>query len=218
MKLRCFRGQAARKKMSLRLCGINHVRLFMTTSAFIRNYIQVIQAAQHCLDNDLYMPALILIYTLIDSIAWAAASDKEQQVRTRFEVWLNKYVLPQGQVPCTATELYAARCSVLHTLTSTAKLTAGGAVRQIAYSWGPANQKALEKAIELIERQDVVGVHINDLFDAVKGGIAKTVELAEFDPELKVRLESAASLHFTEMKKETLECLLQEPQRARICT
>lgn len=188
----------------------------MTTPSFIRNYEQVIQAAQHSLENDLHMPALILIYTLIDSIAWASSSDKEQQVRTRFESWLNQYVLSQRKVSCTATELYAARCGVLHTLTSTAKLTAGGSIRQVAYSWGSANPKALEKAIELIERKDVVGVHINDLLDAVKAGIEQTVKSADSDPELKVRLESAASLHFTEMKKETLECLLQEPQPTRI--
>jgi cytosine/adenosine deaminase-related metal-dependent hydrolase len=183
----------------------------MTTPAFVRNYNQVIQVAQYSLNNDLHMPALILIYTLIDSIAWAAAPDKEQQVRVRFEEWLNKYVLLQGKLLCTATELYAARCGVLHTLTSSAKLTIKGGVRQITYSWGAANPKAIDRAIELIERKDIVGIHINDLLEAVTEGIAQTVESAESDLDLKARLEAAASLHFTEMKKETLECLMREP-------
>lgn len=52
---------------------------------FLRNYVQVIQRAQNCLDQKLLIPSLILIYTLMDPFAWAS-SDKTPGVRKHFEV------------------------------------------------------------------------------------------------------------------------------------
>lgn len=87
------------------------------TVAFEKNLAQMVIGARACLDRDLPMPALVLIYSLIDSFAWAV-DPKEANTRTRFENWLTKYVYPASPLPCTPTELYAARCAVLHTLTS----------------------------------------------------------------------------------------------------
>jgi cytosine/adenosine deaminase-related metal-dependent hydrolase len=176
----------------------------MPTLAFYQNYVQVVLAAEQCLAQDMQMPTLILIYSLIDSFAWATAEDKNGEVRARFEDWLNSYVLPSTSLACTATELYAARCGLLHTLTSKAKLNASGKVRQIAYSWGTADPQALEKSLELIGRPDIVAVHTNNLLDAVKEGMARTVESGERNQALMKRLEDAAALHLIRIEADTL--------------
>lgn len=181
----------------------------MPTKAFYKNYVQIINATQICLDQDLHMPALILIFTLIDSFAWAASDKAEKNCRTRFEAWLSKWVYPHGPLPCTPTELYAARCGVLHTLTSKADLHAMSTVRQIAYAWGPAKASTLQKSIEVISRPELVGVHMNELLDAIKEGIARTVAAAETDQSLLNRLEKAAALHFSELPTKTLEQLME---------
>lgn len=181
----------------------------MPTPAFFKNYVQIIKAVHLCLERDLHMPALILLFTLIDSFAWAASNKSRQKNREQFEAWVQDRVISNGQLSCTATELYAARCGVLHTLTSKAELNSVKGVREVVYSWGSAKLDSFHKAIEVINRDDIVGLHINELLEAVKEGMVKTFEAAENDPELRCRLQDAASLHFSEMPVSSVDKLMQ---------
>jgi hypothetical protein len=108
----------------------------MPTPHFFQNYIQVVAAAQICLEKELQMPALILIYTLMDTFAWTVYGAEDKQVRKRFEIWTQEWVFGHVELGCTPTELYAARCAVLHTMTSDASLTDSDEARRIAYVWG----------------------------------------------------------------------------------
>lgn len=180
----------------------------MPTPAFLRNYAQILKAARQCLEQDLHMPALILVFTLIDSFAWAASEKADRNVRDRFEKWLLERIYPDNSLPCTPTELYAARCGILHTLTSQADLNLRQGVRQVVYAWGPAKLVNLQKSIEVLNRADLVGLHINELLDAIKEGMAKTFEAAEVDAALSARLQEAASLHLTEMPSNSLDKLM----------
>jgi hypothetical protein len=180
----------------------------MTAAHFRENFIQVIKATRLCLEQDLQMPALILLYSLMDTFAWAVAGTKETNTRTRFEAWVNRWVIQYTPLPCTATELYAARCGVLHSLTSLADLNKAGKVRHIAYAWGPAPLNVLEKSIEAIGRTDIVGIHIDQLLEAVASGMDRTLAAAEHDVELHTNLENAGNLHFKQMKTETLNKLI----------
>jgi len=180
----------------------------MTSPAFNKNYEQIIRAAKICLDQDLHMPGLILVFTLIDSFAWAASDKADRANRQHFENWLGAWVYPYNQMQCTSTELYAARCAVLHTLTSEATLNVKKGVRQVVYTWGPAKLSILQGTVEAINRPEFVGVHINDLLDAVEAGIVRTIKAADADQNLSDRLTHAASLHYTEMPKDTLENLI----------
>ena len=181
----------------------------MPTLAFYKNYVQIIKAAQLCLEKDLHMPALILVFTLIDSFAWAVSAKAKRKNKEYFEAWVNDWITPTGNLTCTATELYAARCGVLHTLTSKAELNTVKSVRQVVYCWGPATIDTLQKSLEVIDRTDVVGLHINDLLEAVKSGMADTFYAAETDPALQLRLEEAAALHFSELPVNSLEKLME---------
>jgi len=181
-----------------------------STERFEKNLAQMVIAARMCLDRDLPMPALVLIYSLIDSFAWAV-DPNEPNTRTRFENWLAKYVYPTTPLPCTPIELYAARCAVLHTLTSKAHLHVKGKLREIAYAWGPAKLATLSEATSLARISDrFVGLHINELLDAVTKGVHETFAIAEIDPVLAASLERSAPLHFDEMKTATLEGLLAQ--------
>jgi hypothetical protein len=170
--------------------------------------MQVIKAAEICLNQDLHMPALILIFTLIDSFAWASSEKLPKQSRKQFEAWVSTWVYPHSPLPCTPTELYAARCGVLHTLTSKADLNVGTEVRQVVYAWGPAEESELKRSIEVLGRPDLVGIHMNALLDAVKEGVARTIEASQEDKNLLFRLEQAASLHFAELPTKSLEQLM----------
>ena len=158
----------------------------------MRNYAQVIQGTQLCIDQKLQMPSLILIYTLIDTLAWAS-SDKKGSVRTRFEGWVTTWL--GSRVLCTPTELYAARCGILHTLTSKADLTVREQVREVAYAWGTAKSEDLQTTIDHLEMENVVAVHIGVLFQAVREAMADMLEKAETDTALASNLNEAAASH-----------------------
>ena len=179
-----------------------------SVEAFERNLAQVVIGAKLCLDRDLHMPALVLIYSLIDSFAWAASEASEKNTRDRFENWLSRFVYPHSPLPCTPAELYAARCGVLHTFTGRADLHVRGKLRQVVYAWGPARLSTLQESVEITKRADIVGLHINELLDAVANGIEATFKSAGEDARLSANLDRAAQMHYAEIPKETLERLL----------
>lgn len=159
---------------------------------------------QICLEKKLQMPALILIYTLMDTFAWAVYGADERSSRKRFEAWTRKWVLSRTDLGCTASDLYAARCAVLHTMTSEASLTESGEARRIAYAWGTATADSLQSAVSILGHKDLVCLHIEKLFSAVREGMANVIEEADTDSQLRKRLEEAASKHFASMEDETV--------------
>jgi hypothetical protein len=123
----------------------------MSEQNLFRSYLQIITAIDYCISEKLIMPALVLIYSAIDSISWVASDEENQQVGRRFQVWVDTWMLQKYPLPCTALELYAARCGILHTLTPESDLSKKKNVRRISYAWGTAQQKDLEESIKRIE-------------------------------------------------------------------
>lgn len=181
----------------------------MPTEPFFQNYVQVVAGVRLCLEKKLLMPALILIYTLMDSFAWATSDKKSNDIRVTFESWTEKWVLNQKTLPCTATDLYAARCAVLHTLTSEAKLTKSGKACKVTYAWGNADSAQLQATISALGSRNVVAIHVNDLFDAVCEAMAAVMDECSKDTILEKRLQEAAKLHFVSMDKGTVAQFLK---------
>jgi hypothetical protein len=67
----------------------------------------------------------------------------------------------------------------------------------------------LQNSVNAINRPEFVAVHINELLEAVKEGIARTIAATDADPNLAERLTQAASLHFSAMPRQTLENLME---------
>jgi hypothetical protein len=51
------------------------------------SYYQLIQAADECVNKNMVLPALVLIYTAIDSVSWIASEDQNELVGIRFKKW-----------------------------------------------------------------------------------------------------------------------------------
>jgi hypothetical protein len=163
---------------------------------FHQNCTQVLSTAHLCLERRLQMPALILIYTLIDTFAWVVSDRNEKSTRKRFENWVGNWMLAHRPLPCSATELYAARCAVLHTLSSQTALTQSGEARQVAHAWGAADVAQLQASINARGRTDVVALSIEELFDAVTDAMERVMKASQTDRMLYDRLELAAATNF----------------------
>ncbi|SHJ79493.1 hypothetical protein SAMN02745165_03205 [Malonomonas rubra DSM 5091] len=180
----------------------------MANKAFYQNFIQAVTAIDWCIANRLQMPALMLIYSGIDSFSWAASMDKSNNGRTRFISWVEKYMLPEKKLPCTAEDIYSARCAILHTMTSESNLSKAGKAQRVAYCWGAATHEELHAALQKTGEKNIIALHIEDLHQAFRLGMAKFVEESETNEELKKALQESAEKHFYSMEDETVDNFL----------
>src|SRR2546430_3498723 len=113
-----------------------HNRRFdMSEQKLYRNLMLLGAGIEACLQNSLSAPALILLYSGIDTAGWLD-SDQQYATRSSFISWVDKYLLRAKKLACTALDLYAARCGLVHIFTPDSHLSARGDARRICYAWG----------------------------------------------------------------------------------
>ena len=187
----------------------------MPTPSFYQNYVQVVAAIRLCIDKRLNTPALILIYATIDSYAWAVGDSSNASVGKRFEAFVRDWMLPAHPLPCTPTDLYGARCAILHTLTPYSDLSEAKKAKPIAYAWGTASAAALGSALEHASMPGAVCLHIEDLANALFEAMVAVSEKASSDPQLDERLRQSANRHYRGMEKRTVDEFLEEVKGGR---
>ena len=135
-----------------------------------------IAAIQLCLEHGHRMPALILIFTGIDFMASLTRPETEPDVRRQDVLdWAEKYVLSNGNFSCSALDLYAARCALVHTYTPSSKLSRQKKAKEILYSWGKADGKGAQDLLDQVGMTNSVVVHIDDLIVAFRAGVEQFV-------------------------------------------
>jgi hypothetical protein len=135
----------------------------------------LLRAADVCIKENLHLPALVLIYSGIDTLGWLAA-DPEKSVRDSFTDVVERYLLPGSAIKATSLELYAARCAIVHTYTSESKLSQSGQARMVAYAWGRADDGPLQESIDRLGHP-LVAVHLN----ALRAGLERAIPLCMAD-------------------------------------
>jgi hypothetical protein len=58
---------------------------------------------KYALKADMFMPAVLLIYSAIDAAAWLSCNEVEHN-RKDFINWVDMWIMPQQKLLCTATE------------------------------------------------------------------------------------------------------------------
>jgi hypothetical protein len=168
---------------------------------FIARLGEVTRAAQLCLTNELNLPALILIYSAIDIVASLEPQGNEG-TRRAFVRWVVRYLVPGGRLLCTPTELYGARCGVIHTLSGESDLSRDGKARRVCYAYGSAPPDTLQEVLPMVGRDDVV-IHADSLLALVSAGINDYFAEVRSDPErARIVARSAAKGFATITNKE----------------
>jgi hypothetical protein len=136
----------------------------------------LISSIELCFKNQFVTPSLMLTYATIDIMAWLDRDKNHTDVqRSDFIKWVEAYLLPNSQLSCTAIDLYAARCSLIHSYSAASRLSREGKASEIFYAWGTADEKDLQKLIDLEGSHDAKAVQVEDLVDALKQGVAKFI-------------------------------------------
>jgi hypothetical protein len=186
----------------------------MSEEKLHENLMSLSKGVEACLDNRLIGPALILIYAAIDTLGWL---DSKEPFATRrsFIEWTERYLLSSKGLTCTATDLFAARCGLLHTFTPNSQLSSDQKARRICYSWGKSRVEDLQRSIDLANKVDeYVAVKVEELFAAWRdGALAFTTEL-DSDAERSERVVTKARNFFSEMGAESITELLDAVEQS----
>jgi hypothetical protein len=167
-----------------------------TEQNLFSDYFQIFTVIDYCISEKLITPALILIYSTIDSISWLSTENSDQRNKEYFQNWVDTWMLKHYPLPCTSLELYAARCGILHTLTPSSDLSKKKGVRQISYAWGNASHIDLENTIQVLGNRSLVAVHVNDILTSLRSGFIDFLSSIESNENSKKLFAQKASLHF----------------------
>lgn len=151
----------------------------MSTEALRENIDCHLMAIDLCINNHLRMPALILVYSEIDILAALnRPAEKQESTRKDFKEWCERYLLIDSKLPCTSTDLYAARCGIIHSYSAESKLSRNNEADEIVYSWGNQDPKPLQEVLQHIGHTAHV-IHIETLVELFKEGVATFLEELE---------------------------------------
>lgn len=158
----------------------------MGIKAFFGFVQTMVLGARKCIQARLTVPGLILIYVAIDILAWTCA-DKDESNSKDFKNWVNRYMLPGSRLHCTADDLWAARCGLVHTYGVESRDVVKGKATPLVYAWGTASTQALQFAIDASGKK-AKAVHVNDLLEAFTHALARFADDLEKQPELMQRV------------------------------
>lgn len=122
--------------------------LFSRADRIFEDYIEAINLL---LPKKLNTQALALLFSLVDTISFLSMSpNKSYNTREDFLSWVELYWIPYLENRVTALDLYAARCSILHSSTAESKLISKGDASPIFYTLGNMHPQELQEVTDLI--------------------------------------------------------------------
>ena len=163
---------------------------------FYKTFIDHCKAIDLCIERNYLLPSLCLIYGGIDAAAWVAYGDIP--VKQRFMRFVSEFMYKEKLLDPQPIDLYAARCAILHTMTPNSQLSESSKAVPISYAWGTASLEELKKATDTVMPGKISYLHLNDLSESFKLGLALFSELNEDTEECKARMKN----YFSHLSKE----------------
>jgi hypothetical protein len=92
------------------------------------------------------LPGFILLYTSIDILASLTRPENSERTDSGFfKDWVRSYMLTPLAVPCSADDLWGARCGLLHTLTAESDMSRSKGAKMLNYIGDDATAKAMQQ-------------------------------------------------------------------------
>ncbi len=175
---------------------------------FYHNFKQNIDAISICLKKGFHLAALTLMYSSIDIIAWMAFGDIN--VEDRFTNWIDQWMYKNRELEATSTDLYAARCSILHTLTPDSSLSKRGKANIVTYAWGTADINHLKEVAQKRGIKDQSFVHIVELFELFQEGISEFMSELDTNEDMQKGFTIRASMSYENISAIEMEGYREE--------
>lgn len=168
---------------------------------------QLLKAIDLCLKQKLELPALVLMYSTMDTLGWLYSDDPKAKIKENFKRWVSQYVIRKSAVRCTPEDLWGARCALLHTFTPDSDLSDKGKARKICYAWGNAPVSRLHAAID---NTQYVAVHVDQLFRQLCEGMTRFLANLDADPQLAKRVYDRSNRFYADLSKGVLSSIVED--------
>ena len=142
--------------------------------------MQAIDAIKHLVVANRYLQALVVLYSAIDTLAWASLSSGDV-TRSDFCHWVDAYMTPQVQIGCTSEDLYGARCALVHSSTPESRMSREGRARELWYVTSPHSVDRLQSYSQKVGAKAKI-VHFTSLVAAFTDGAMKFSQELASDP------------------------------------
>jgi hypothetical protein len=166
------------------------------------------KSASLLFDQRFILPGLALLYTGIDIVA-SLERLAHEGTKVAFVRWCNDYLVKRNSLSCTSTDLYAARCGILHTYTAESDLSRAGKAKKVFYAWGTATARSLKDFAKYAKTTDAVYIHVDDLREAFRNGVDEWAVDVEKYPTRRAKVVKKSSQWFTNLPKQVLEDALE---------
>jgi len=161
--------------------------------------LQRLKAIGICLREGFYEEALILLYATIDALAWLSLPpEKTNTLRSDFKQWVETYMLPDSSLGCTSSDLYSARCGLLHSNTAESELSRGGDASEIYYSTNDRGGVMINLMANTPQPAKIIGIH--ELLRALQSAIEAFENQLVTDSALSTLVESRLQHHFLQAR------------------
>ena len=142
-------------------------------------FISTVDATRTLYEKQLYGHMLVVLFSSIDTMGLLDASPFQiDATGDSFKNWVKKYLLQNPDIEFSDVDLWAARCSVLHTFTSESKLSRNGQAKQLQYYGGDKSSEQAQHFIAYTKGYEDgahLPVHFEDLYGAFLSALRKFV-------------------------------------------
>ncbi len=172
----------------------------ITELILLKNLTEIIKAIDLCISTKFYTSALKLIYAAIDNLAYLMTNHQTVK-KPDFIRWVDSFLLPLSGLNCTAKELYAARCGLLHQNTgATSNLSFD--IKRIFYIYGTGEPEKGLQHVDESRRDQCRFININFLNNALYNGMLAFLEAVSKNPSLKEGLLKRCQEYFAQVGDE----------------
>lgn len=148
--------------------------------------------------KSLFGHLLVVIYSTIDTLGFLdAPADQESASGESFKNWVKKYLLQYPGIEFDETDLWSARCAVLHTFTTQSRLSRSGNARELQYYGGDKSTKLVADFVAEIKKLEDgkhLPVNFDDLcmalLEALKGFVYDLDSKCVSDPKYEKRMRN----------------------------
>jgi hypothetical protein len=145
-----------------------------------------------CLQNRLVVPAMTLFYAAIDVLGFLVSTTPYAEKRS-FTSWADKYldaILKKKGLA--GTDLYSARCGVLHTGQAPSEMVDLGAARELWYRFGG------ESHVNMMTNtpKPAVLIDVEELVESFNEGVERFIADVDANPTLQTRAKTKAEKFF----------------------
>lgn len=159
---------------------------------------------RHCFATKHWLPGLILLYSTMDIVASLDRPEsKDDMTREDFISWVDEYMRPSTRLQCSAIDLYAARCGLLHTYAPGSKLSRRGKAKEVYYAWGTGTVANLEEMAKRV-KWDIPActIHVDRLVKVFENGFQEFRRAIGADPQRAARVYTRAAKLFGRLSTE----------------